>query len=318
MPWNINLVPEKLELMHWEVLQDLKFALQAPAAAHHTMTSERIPLLGGALPAYETFLEQWKRMSMSSANPQFSPLLKEGHLEYSNIQMLTLCKVAHPSICFLWVERKWCNEISSIKASILELMQEYRTKYAGDSAQPLDSSHHATSIYTMEIMPMAQEQGQLSIKEEFGSYIATTSQADANVLAFWEGVELTSYIARAHEVPMIYRIAMDYLPVQPSSVPCEHIFLSSAETDTKKQNRISPMLMEALQLLKFSLKQDRFHFTRHWGTMENEMVRDWDREDALGAFVMSQVNGNKAMSAILNMMASAEGDHVGSGLVKLY
>ncbi|KIK13264.1 hypothetical protein PISMIDRAFT_119162, partial [Pisolithus microcarpus 441] len=78
MPWNINLVPEKLELMHWEVLQDLEFALQAPAAAHHTMTSECIPLLGGALPAYETFLEQWKRMSMSSANPQFGPLLKEG------------------------------------------------------------------------------------------------------------------------------------------------------------------------------------------------------------------------------------------------
>ncbi|KIK12109.1 hypothetical protein PISMIDRAFT_121442, partial [Pisolithus microcarpus 441] len=28
MPRNINLVPEKLELMHWEVLQDLEFALQ--------------------------------------------------------------------------------------------------------------------------------------------------------------------------------------------------------------------------------------------------------------------------------------------------
>ncbi|KAI6020722.1 hypothetical protein PISMIDRAFT_94210, partial [Pisolithus microcarpus 441] len=78
MPWNINLVPEKLELMHWEVLQDLEFALQAPATAHHTMTSEHIPLLGGALPAYETFLEQWKRISTSSVNPQFGPLLKEG------------------------------------------------------------------------------------------------------------------------------------------------------------------------------------------------------------------------------------------------
>ncbi|KIK22925.1 hypothetical protein PISMIDRAFT_101616, partial [Pisolithus microcarpus 441] len=69
-------------------------------------------------------------------------------------------------------------------------------------------------------------------------------------------------------------------------------------------NHISPMLMEALQLLKFSLKQDRFHFTQYWGMMENEMVRDWDREDALGAFVMSQVNGNEAMSTILDMMVS--------------
>ncbi|KIK12053.1 hypothetical protein PISMIDRAFT_121641 [Pisolithus microcarpus 441] len=154
MPRNINLVPEKLEQMHWEVLQDLEFALQAPAVAHHTMTSECIPLLSGALPAYETFLEQWKRLNTSSANPQFGPLLKEGlahgeryhkqmhankvyvfamcewsHLEYSNIHMLTFCKVAHPSIHFSWVERKWCNEISSIKASILELVSTHLGKF---------------------------------------------------------------------------------------------------------------------------------------------------------------------------------------------
>ncbi|KIK13447.1 hypothetical protein PISMIDRAFT_17981 [Pisolithus microcarpus 441] len=75
-------------------------------------------------------------------------------------------------------------------------------------------------------MPTAQEQGQLSIKEEFGSYITTTSQVDANVLTFWE-LECARF-------PMIYRIAMDYLLVQPSSVPCEHIFSSSTETNTKK------------------------------------------------------------------------------------
>ncbi|KIK15266.1 hypothetical protein PISMIDRAFT_81440, partial [Pisolithus microcarpus 441] len=119
----------KLEQMHWEVLQDLEFALQAPATAHHTMTSECIPLLGGALPTYETFLEQWKRLNTSSVNPQFSPLLKEGlaHGERYHKQMRAnkayiFAMFAHPSICFSWVERKWCNEISSIKASILELV----------------------------------------------------------------------------------------------------------------------------------------------------------------------------------------------------
>ena len=56
--------------------------------------------------------------------------------------------------------------------------------------------------------------------------------------------------------PTIFRIAMDYLPIQASAVPCERVFSSSAETNTKKQNRISPALMEALQVLKFSLKKD--------------------------------------------------------------
>ena len=54
---------------------------------------------------------------------------------------------------------------------------------------------------------------------------------------------------------------MDYLPVQASAVPCERVFSSSAETDTKKRNRIKPELMEALQILKFALKKERLNFT---------------------------------------------------------
>ena len=50
---------------------------------------------------------------------------------------------------------------------------------------------------------------------------------------------------------------MDYLPIQASAVPSKRVFSSSAETDTKKCNRINPVLMEALQMLKFALKRDR-------------------------------------------------------------
>ena len=66
-----------------------------------------------------------------------------------------------------------------------------------------------------------------------------------------------------HTFPTIFHIAMDYLPIQASAVRCKRIFLSSAETDTKKQNRIKPELMEALQILKFSLKKACLDFTAH-------------------------------------------------------
>ena len=49
-------------------------------------------------------------------------------------------------------------------------------------------------------------------------------------------------------------MALNYLPIQGSSVPSEYVFSSSAETDTKRHNRIKPELMEALQMLKFALK----------------------------------------------------------------
>jgi hypothetical protein len=69
-------------------------------------------------------------------------------------------------------------------------------------------------------------------------------------------------------------MAMDYLPIQASAVPCERIFSSSAETDTKKRNRINPLLLEALQMLKFHLKKEQLNFTAGWLTSEKQMVDD--------------------------------------------
>ena len=50
---------------------------------------------------------------------------------------------------------------------------------------------------------------------------------------------------------------MDILPIQASSIPCERVFSSSKETVAARRNSLSPKLMEALQLLKFSTKQGR-------------------------------------------------------------
>lgn len=74
--------------------------------------------------------------------------------------------------------------------------------------------------------------------------------------------------------PTLFTMAMDYLPIQASAVPCERVFSSSAETDTKRRNRISPLMMEALQMLKFYLKKERLNFTKGWMTEDNHMTED--------------------------------------------
>ena len=67
-------------------------------------------------------------------------------------------------------------------------------------------------------------------------------------------------------------MAVDYLPIQGSSVPCERVFSSSAETVTKRRNKISPELMEELQMLKYSLKKGRpISFTQ--GTSKEEETK---------------------------------------------
>jgi hypothetical protein len=47
---------------------------------------------------------------------------------------------------------------------------------------------------------------------------------------------------------------MDITPIQASAVPCERVFSSAKETMVPRRSRISSDLMEALQLLKFSVR----------------------------------------------------------------
>jgi hAT family C-terminal dimerisation region len=81
--------------------------------------------------------------------------------------------------------------------------------------------------------------------------------------------------------PTLFAIAMDYLLMQALAMPCKHIFSSSAEIDTKKRNRISPLLMEALQMLKFHLKKGCINFTADWMMAEKWMIDDDPDEDLL-------------------------------------
>jgi hypothetical protein len=73
---------------------------------------------------------------------------------------------------------------------------------------------------------------------------------------------------------------MDILPIQASSVPCERVFSSSKETVTARRNSLSPDIMEALQLLKYSSKQGRgISFTKGLNQAE-ELTELMEKEEA--------------------------------------
>jgi hypothetical protein len=59
-----------------------------------------------------------------------------------------------------------------------------------------------------------------------------------------------------HQYPRIFRLAMDIIPIQASSVPCERVFSSGKQTMSPRRGRISAQLMEALQILKFSIRRE--------------------------------------------------------------
>ena len=67
-------------------------------------------------------------------------------------------------------------------------------------------------------------------------------------------------------------MALDYIPIQVSSVPCERVFSSASETDMKQRNRINSDLFEALQILKFGYKCERLDFSGGLMVVEEEML----------------------------------------------
>jgi hypothetical protein len=104
-----------------------------------------------------------------------------------------------------------------------------------------------------------------------------------DILKFWEVSSVyndfliyTDRVPQSNHTtyPTIFEIAMDYLPIQASSVPCEKVFSSSAETDTKQRNHISPLIMEALQRLKFQLRKECLDFTVGWRISEGQIIND--------------------------------------------
>ena len=61
-------------------------------------------------------------------------------------------------------------------------------------------------------------------------------------------------------------LAMDVLAIQGSAVPCERVFSSGKETMSARRSQIKYDLMEALQMLKFSLNHNsELNFTEGSG-----------------------------------------------------
>ncbi|KAG5633476.1 hypothetical protein H0H81_007530 [Sphagnurus paluster] len=116
--------------------------------------------------------------------------------------------------------------------------------------------------------PVLQVETPTTVEEEFDTYTRALLLRDTDMIKFWDVTEHQKMF------PTIYRIALNYIPVQASAVPFERVFSSASETNTKRQNKLNPNLFEALQILKFAHRHEWLNFTADLLTPEESMVVD--------------------------------------------
>ncbi|KAN0114259.1 Ribonuclease H-like domain containing protein [Russula decolorans] len=263
-----GLTEYKLTDLDWELLDALYAVLAVPHMVQQIMSAESMPVLSGAVPSFEIFMTRWEKLR--SKFPELKPLVDVG-LEWAekyykrmdDTDAYVVAMFLNPCIRFEWIARNWEGKyIKRAKTLIIEASSGTLSAAPQALAQrapatPLKSRKPSRSKAVsrfqldthivdelLDSVDASPHQG--TVQEEFDKYTAASlSPLETDILHFWEA----------------------------SSVPCERVFSSAKETDTVKCNRIHPVLMEALQTLKFSLKKERFNFTSGWQTAPSKMKR---------------------------------------------
>ncbi|KIK19827.1 hypothetical protein PISMIDRAFT_13394 [Pisolithus microcarpus 441] len=174
--------------------------------------------------------------------------------------------VVDPFLWFCWIKTHWAQDwVVHAEETIITLMKEYcHLKVLEDTVTQSSSQF---DLFNMLAQQFNIHDMSLQLYID-GVYVLETTDP----LKFWEVNQM--------QFPMLFAIAMDYLPIQASSVPCERVFSLSAEMDTKNCNWISPILMEALQMLKYHLKQEWLDFLVNWTVSPESLVEDKLEESA--------------------------------------
>ncbi|THH26861.1 hypothetical protein EUX98_g7324 [Antrodiella citrinella] len=123
------------------------------------------------------------------------------------------------------------------------------------------------------------------------------------------GAEATSAKRKRIEpaYPTLYRIALDVLPAQASAVPCERIFSSSKATDAVRRGRLSPKLMESLQILKFLYRSQRgepLDFSKGLQSLPSDL------EPKVTAQTMTSYAGEGRLDQLDSLIIESEADQL--------
>ncbi|KIL56314.1 hypothetical protein M378DRAFT_188580 [Amanita muscaria Koide BX008] len=325
-PVNKDLKHLLMNAEEWSRLEDFACILECPHIVLQSMSAEKTPMLATSMVHFEMFMTNWE--TIGNSNPdlrQFTDIGLNWATKYyrrmDNSKAYLVSQLLDPRIRFKYIEKHWePRYIMKAKEVIKDLMRKYRQRLSGINPVPTPGTPASARASKKGMYRVAQKyqlsdmlefggtlstapRREMSVAEEYSKYFdGTISLPSTDPLQFWDG--------RDTEFPTLFSIAVDYLPIQASAVPCERVFSSAAETDTKRRNRIHPSLMEALQMYKFGLKSHRLDFMRGLLTSEEEMLEGPDDEPDHLANISSPMADQGDVDAMLSAIDITDSEDV--------
>ncbi|TFY51559.1 hypothetical protein EVJ58_g10499 [Rhodofomes roseus] len=261
--------------------------LEVPMKVSLALARDDLPLLADVIPMFEIFQSEWEVVLTMDDMSRFHGAIEAAlavATKYYTIMDETdsymLCMFVHPKYRLDHIKEYWDDfYIQKAQRLIKKKMKVYAAKFGLYSSPGLSSQAPATGKRPIpqgpkgmreisealqrtakkNMQPVSKSSGiPTTVEEGYSIWAAHGAEPEhGDALAYWRNKTVQTTF------PVLFRIAMDYLPIQSTSVPSERVFSSSAETDTPCRNRMGPKLMEATQVSKYLIKRDRLSFTSH-------------------------------------------------------
>ncbi|KAF5367905.1 hypothetical protein D9757_011237 [Collybiopsis confluens] len=245
----------------WVFLKDIRDVLEVPHLFQQRLSAQKTPTLCWALPSFAAMVEEYK--SQMQRFPYLTDVIQAGidklnnyYQRLYNIPAYILAMVLNPEAKLSFYNDAYDRDHA--KSIFIDAVKSYRGNDAENVLPEITELTFAERFLRGQHEKRTRP-GISSVEDEVNLYLAESCSEPVDLLGYWKD--------NKKRYPTIYKLAMDILPIQGTSVPCERVFSSAKHTLTDRRTSMSTHLVEALQILKFALKSQGgnfLDFTAHY------------------------------------------------------
>ncbi|KAJ8456137.1 hypothetical protein ONZ45_g18814 [Pleurotus djamor] len=142
-----------------------------------------------------------------------------------------------------------------------------------EELRPVENSNGGVHDQVPASTSQLEEQINTAVVDAVNRWVNAGVIEDEEELETFDLMQYWSDKANQSRHPLIFRLALDVLPIPASAVPCERVFSSGKETDALRRSRLSPLNFEILQIMKFMYRSERLPYGSKF------IAREEDTED---------------------------------------